>query len=271
MPHPMTPLDETLTERRPRILQPRTARRGIPQYSDAFRRALAAEGVPPGLPSQPRTTRPEIWLAVSADHRWTYRRLEETSTPWEVTYLPTGQGARFTTLTEGRRWTAMPLAFAQLRARARDVIDRGGRSDTIVLIPGPGGHTRRAAEEEKRVTDRLRLAMRAAAVLDGALVTAEPQARCEQGGPAGVCGGYLAEAGGAWVHVDACRECYEGPVAERRACHNLAGHLACGDAHPLLCGHPRCGKPAELEPGRCPRGRDACCEACCYVLDGSVS
>lgn len=33
-----------------------------------------------------RTGRMEVWEASSADGKWSFRRLEDTGTPWEVTH-----------------------------------------------------------------------------------------------------------------------------------------------------------------------------------------
>ena len=238
----MTPLDDALTERRPRLLTARAGRR----------RPIGAQPVT----TETRTTRPEIWQAVSDDHRWAYLRAETPTTPWEVIYLPTGQETLFTNLPEARRWTASGRALPILRARAQDVIRRGGAdTSSIRMLPGPGGLLRRADEDPRTVAERLGRARRAAMIFDGAVTSAQPVARCQRAGVLD-CGGYLAEADdGRWVHADACPECVGSPVAERRRCRNLDAHLACGRPEPVDCGHARCGEPAQLTLVLCPRGQ----------------
>lgn len=251
---PMTPLNDDLTERRPRYVQSRPTGPRRP-------------GTPAGTL---RATNPEIWLAFSADGLWVYERTETATTPWHVTYLPTGQTSIFTTLTEARRWTASPHALPQLRAQARDVISRGGRQPgTHTLTFGPGGLPQRAADNEKAIAERLAHAMRWAAILDGTLVDAEPDARCHRAGPLAVCGGYLAHTSSGWVHVDACNECIGLMSDETRKCHNLTAHQACGDPDPVQCDHRHCGQVANLTPELCPRDNPACCDACCTVVCGA--
>jgi hypothetical protein len=53
----------------------------------------------------------EIWEAKSADGQWTYQRVEDTGTPWDVCHLPTGREEHgFTSLLAARHWTAEQTA-----------------------------------------------------------------------------------------------------------------------------------------------------------------
>lgn len=261
MPKPMTPLNPERTEKSYAYVQPRAA--------GPRRRQGAAYGQVAVNQTQLRTTQtPQIWKAESADGCWSYVRTEEPTTPWVVIYLPTGQTTQFGSLPAARAWTASPSALQQLRATAGDVIRWGGATGTIAIGAWAGGHTRRVAEDARAAAGRVAVAMRWAAVLDGGLVAEPATARCHRNGPL-MCGGYLAEVDGQWVHVDACRECVGLPAGQRRQCHNLTGHQACGDADPVLCEHARCGEPAEVAIGLCPRGRDACCESCCVCVCGA--
>lgn len=63
-----------------------------------------------------RTGRPEIREAVSADGVWTYIRLEERGTPWDVEHNPTGRVLRYaaTSLPSARRSTADGSILADL-------------------------------------------------------------------------------------------------------------------------------------------------------------
>ena len=54
-----------------------------------------------------RTGRREIWEATSADGQWTYQRVEDTGTPWDVCHIPTSkEKLGFPSLLAARRWTA---------------------------------------------------------------------------------------------------------------------------------------------------------------------
>lgn len=250
----MTPLDDALTERRRRyIAGPVTRRIG---------RQPAAE---------PATTKDdEIWFAVSACHRWTYRRVDGVAgTPWECTYGPTGQITTHGSLPAARRWTEHDggeFALANLRAGALEVVDRrGGQGAVLVFAPGtPDAERARArAREAERCAERVGAARRCIAVLDGLLLADVPDARCT-----GDCGGYLtiAFAGerAAWVHADTCRECIDEKRAGRLACPAIYRHVPCGDPEPVTCEHSGCSSTAVyLVAGvGCPRGRDACCGCC---------
>lgn len=238
----MTPLDETRTERRPRFLAGLVAEQGLTTDAD------------------------EIWAAISADHLWTYQRVEVGATPWEATYLATGQTAMHGSLPAARRWTAHQggdFALANLRAGAQLVIDRGGDAGTTLMFnPGTPETARAAARarEAAAAAERLALALRCAGILDGLVIADTPDTRC-------ACGGYLAAAiagdRAAWVHADACRECADEPIEKRRGCHALALHVPCADADPVPCDHVWCSAPTLLlELGQCTRGRDACCGCC---------
>lgn len=248
---PMTPIDEAETERRPRYLNTYTRSR----RTDALVR---------------RTTSDEIWQTRSACGLWQYERTETPGTPWLVTYRPTGQDVLFTTLDDGRRWTARDggeRAIAFLRAEAQRVIDRKG-DDGRILMFTPG--TPESVRAETRAmaaaaaAERFGRARRWAGVLDGLVLADEPDARCTGRG----CCGYLtaAVAGdrAAWVHADACRECVDEQPEKRRECRELHRHVPCGDADPVLCDHARCTTAAlpVLDGGQCPRGLDACCGCC---------
>lgn len=240
----MTPLAEDLTNRRPRFLRGPVAGQGL-------------------------TTADEIWGAVSADHLWTYQRVEDGATPWEVTYAPTGQTAMHGSLPAARRWTAHDdgaFALANLRAGAQLVIDRGGAEATLLCFnPGTPESARAAARARHAAAaaERLALARRCAGVLDGLVIAADPDARC-------TCGGYLAAAitgeRAAWMHADTCRECIGQPLEQRRVCRALARHAPCGDPDPVLCDHLRCSAPSVYLVGQCRRGRDGCC-GCCELGD----
>lgn len=251
----MTDLDDTTIVQVPRLLRGPAAR---------------TVGTSPAHQT-PATTGDEIWSAVSTDHRWIYDRTEETTTPWECTYAPTGQTVVFGTLDAARRWTARDegrFALAELRAHALRVTERGASSVVLMFNPGTPETTRAAARarEAEQARTRVAYARRHLAVLDGLLTDGTPEHRCTGKD----CGGYLTvvHAGdrAAWVHADACRECVDLPPAERRRCRTLDRHVPCGDADPVLCGHVWCSLPAAAPElvGQCPHGRDACCGCCEY-------
>lgn len=245
---PMTPLNESATQRRPRYLR-------AP--------AVPTVGARPDGQA-PATTADEVWYAESADGLWTYTRVEETTTPWEVVYLPTGQCATFTTLGAGRRWTAHEqgrFALANLRAGAVRVVAAGGATGAFLMFaPGASDADRRAARaaEAQRCARRLAEARRCLAVLDGLLVADEPDGRCTGG-----CGGYLTAVvdgdRAAWQHADACRECIDKPPAQRRQCEQAYRHVPCGDPDPVLCARPWCTTPLPATPVD---GCDDCCGCC---------
>lgn len=240
----MTPLDEARTERRPRFLAGRAAGTGRTTDTD------------------------EVWAATSADHLWTYQRIEDGVTPWEVTYRPTGQTVMHGSLPAARRWTGHQggaFALANLRAGAQLVIDRRGASGTVLCFnPGTAEDVKAKARahEAAAAAERYGLAMRCAGILDGLVLADRVDARCT----GAECGGYLtvAIAGdrAAWVHADACRECVDLPLAERGQCRQLWRHAPCGDADPRLCDHSGCSVPSVYLTGECPRGWDACCGCC---------
>jgi hypothetical protein len=243
-----TPLDDDLTERRPRYLT------GYESDGTGGRRR--------------RSTSAEIWSAQSTDQRWVYERTDTPGTPWMVRYQPTGQEVPFTTLADGRRWTARDeYALAFLRAEALQVIARlGEASGVLAFNPGTPESTRAAVRARAAVVaaERLGRARRCVAVLDGLVLADDPDTRCTGGGE---CGGYLtvAIAGdrAAWVHADTCRECINVDPAKRRECHDLHRHVPCGDPDPVLCEHLWCTTPTVLLAGQqCPAGRDDCCGCC---------
>lgn len=248
---PMTPLNHEKTEK--------------------HRRRLAGYTPTAAGTMQPRTTdHPEIWQAESADGHWQYQRTETPTTPWVVLYRPTGQDVLFTTLPDARRWTARDsgdFALGLLRSVALRVIARNGRTASVeVFNPGTSTADREAAaaREAARAAERLALARRAVAVLDGLLLTGRPDTRCT--GAAGGCSGYLlADVAGeraTWAHVDTCRECVDAPVEARRACRNLHQHQPCGDPDPVLCDHTWCSTPVLPAAGVCGQGVDDCCGCC---------
>lgn len=134
--------------------------------------------------------RRELWLARSADGLWEYRRREDLpGTPWQVTYLPTGQMREFGTLASGRRATASTLL---------DDFRRDAHAATF------GPHP--TVEGARWLAVHMRLA--------GA---DEVDAGC-------ACGGLLVQVGPArHAHVDACRAC-QGDMGR---CDDPAGHRFC--------------------------------------------
>jgi hypothetical protein len=217
----LTPLDDRSTQRRPLLTR--------------------------GTPGQHET-----WQATSADHRWLYERLETVSTPWEVTYLPTGQTQIFGNLNTARRWTGDETrAVAFLRQSAAQVVTRGGHADTIVTA-FVAGRIQRVAESAEDAAARCAAARRAVAVIDGALVTGDPDGLCR-------CGALLIGA----VHADVCRECLDDTPADRRRCRLLHQHQACDDVDPVQCDHPQCRIPASPRgDADCRRGCEWCCGCC---------
>lgn len=265
----MTTLNAEKTERRPRYL--RTAVDALPVVGSA---TPAAEG-DAGEDKQPadrapQTTTAEIWYAESGDARWTYERTETPTTPWLVTYRPTGQTMLFTTLAEGRRWTARDdgrAALGFLRAEAYRVIERRGSDGRILCFnPGTPVTAREAARtaEAELAAERLGRARRAVFVLEGAVLAGEPVTQCAGVGLLGGCSGYLLEDRGYWVHADTCRECRDQSPEKRLQCRQLHRHQSCGDPDPVLCEHSHCSAPAlpALDGGQCEHGRDACCGCC---------
>lgn len=93
---------------------------------------------------------------------------------------------------------------------------------------------------------------------------------CEQPNTSTVCecGGLLAYFGERWHHVEACVRCF----ASARPCRNTHRHIACIDAHPLVCAHGGCREAVDLEV-ECAHGltKRTCC-GCCWIttdaLDG---
>jgi hypothetical protein len=251
---PITALDPKSVQRRPR-------------YLNSYTRDGEGQLVR-------RTTGPEVWSAQSADKRWAYVRTEETTTPWEVTYLPTGQVVTMTTLLAGRRWTARDggrYALASLLADAQRVLDRQGSDGSVLCFP-PSMPEAQRAEQRRRAAqaaaERFALARRWCGVLEGLISPDSPDALCTGG--VDTCSGYLSASvsgtAAAWVHADACSECAGEDLAGRRACRALYRHTACGDPEPVLCEHHRCSTPAipVHVAGDCPAGRGACCGCCGY-------
>lgn len=93
-------------------------------------KVVRARTLAPNRPN-PDTGRDEIWYAESADGLWLYERVEETGTPWVVTFTPTGQEEWLGSLPAARRWTASGDALVFLRRRAQDVVDAGGRRNQV--------------------------------------------------------------------------------------------------------------------------------------------
>lgn len=227
-----------------------------------------------------RTSGPtRIYEATSACGRWHYLRVDAPTTPWRITYTPTGQQVDEASLPKARRWTASPHAVAHLVAVASDVVARdGAQPGTIVLAAAPGGLLSRAedycaadrlAEAHQWLAVHARLAARDAAYADGRLAADDPDSRC-------ACGGYLIERaelrddpaapGGrrwvtVWRHADCCPECVDQPAATRPRCALVHGHEVCDGPDPVLCGHVGCAAPATAVPV-CSRGHDTCCGCC---------
>lgn len=248
---PLTPLNEDTLQRMPALLN---------SYAPDANGDL-----------QRQHTGDQLWGAESADGLWTYQRVDGVAgTPWEVTYLPTGQACEHGNLTKARLWTAHDegrFALANLRHGAQLVIDRAGDEGTVLsFTPGTPEWQKTEARnrEAQRCAERLAAALRCRAILDGLVAAGDPDARCT----GEHCGGYLtatfAGNAAAWVHADACRECADQPIEKRRQCHELGRHVPCGDPDPVLCDHLWCTLPAAAPEvvGDCPRGRDACCGCC---------
>ena len=85
------------------------------------RRVLTPADVTARFPSF-RSGRREAWSAASRDGVWTYERIEDTGTPWDVTHIPTGISAGwYGTLTAARAATADGSALAAVeRAQAHE-------------------------------------------------------------------------------------------------------------------------------------------------------
>jgi hypothetical protein len=247
---PITELDPASVQRRPR-------------YLNSYERDATGQMVR-------RTTGDEVWFARSADRLWVYERTEETTTPWEVTYLPTGQVVTMSTLLAGRRWTARDggrYARANLLAGAQLVLDRQGASGGVLCFPPAMPEAERALlrrREAEAAAERFGLARRAVGVLEGLIGPDSPDALCTGATTGTYLTAAVSGARGAWVHADACSECAGADLATRRKCRTLYRHTACGDPDPLLCEHSRCSVAAipTHVAGECPAGRGACCGCC---------
>lgn len=207
------------------------------EYRPTFRRPV---GEPGG------ETRPEAWAAYSADGFWTYHRVDDgASSPWRVTYAPTGQALEVAAnLTDARERTASGDLLRQVRAAAFADAYRGQAAEVRAA-----GH--RALAVHMRI--------------EGLTTGRDADARCE-------CGGLLVQStsGGRMAHVDACAECYAyGRGLAGGRCDHADGHRFCGDPLPVDCGHQvdnGCGSPAVPNRGAgCGRAGDVdCCGACCW-------
>ena len=203
-----------------------------------------------------RTGRVEIWAAGSADGRWWFQRVEVPGTPWELTYLPTGQLEGAGSLSAARMVAADPLTLLVLRERAERVVLAGGQAGPGMLRFVAGRQVHGVAEPPERVAERLGLARRVLHILDGLVVAGDPDGVC-------VCGGLMVGT----VHADACPECLGGTVAEQRGCRALPRHQACPEADPALCDHDGCARRAvPAGAAVCWRGRDWCCGCCADTL-----
>lgn len=198
-----------------------------------------------------RTGRRELWQFGTLDGTWIVERVEDTGTPWEVTHRPTGMTAQFGQESDALQYIARPGTLVHLRALADDVVRRGGRTDTITMRV-VAGRLARVDEPADVVADRLGLAVRALAVLDGLLSPGTPDAVC-------LCGAYLTGE----AHADACRECIGEPLEGRRRCPLAGRHTACVRPDPVQCDHLQCRRAAvPAGGGVCWRGRDRCCGCC---------
>jgi hypothetical protein len=109
-------------ERPPRA--PRAGGRMTPITGKVMRETFRAPVSRPG----DGDTRPELWQAGSVDGLWTYERLDDTSTPWRVMYVPTGQTVDgYGTISAARRATA-----GGLRDELRREAMRGALTGTTV-------------------------------------------------------------------------------------------------------------------------------------------
>lgn len=79
------------------------------------------------------------------------------------------------------------------------------------------------------------------------------------------CGGLLAYQGGAWQHVNACRDCVDSPLP----CPGDLGHVSCDDPQPSTCIHDGCTDTAEYEM-QCTRGGEGECCGCCWVRNDEL-
>lgn len=66
-------------------------------------------------------TRPECWAAVTLDGLWDLHRLEDVGTPWEATYVPTGEAVWFPSLPKAQRGIADGSAMARIKAARKKV------------------------------------------------------------------------------------------------------------------------------------------------------
>lgn len=79
------------------------------------RRELTPVDITARFPSF-RTGRLETWSAKSRDGLWTYERIEDTGTPWEITHAPTGISTDWHgTLGAARAATANGSALAYVK------------------------------------------------------------------------------------------------------------------------------------------------------------
>jgi|GEM_PF-1449331 len=204
----------------------------------------------------PSRTRKEITFARSADGRWEYHRTEETGTPWEIVYLPTGQMLQAGSLASARRWTASGGALTTLRDEACRIIARSGVPDGPIYKADPTGRLVEVAPDPDEVSRRLYRAWRWHLIHEGQMAPrgTRPDYRCE-------CGGYLVEdpANDTMAHIDACPECIGDPD---QPCHdNQRKHVACEEVTPALCDHAGCGRFAQVGMP-CAYGRECCCGCC---------
>lgn len=179
----------------------------------------------------------ETWVATSRDGLWRYERDDDgATTPWSVTYLPTGQARDgYGQLDDAREATAGRL-LDELRAVAYGA----------ALGPEPTVDGHRWLAVHMRIVGG-----------------DESDYRCE-------CGGLLVKAtrnGSRLAHVDACDECHtHGKAGITAGC--SGSHMFCAAPTPVGCAHG-CGSPAAPSGGAgCGyAGMVDCCEACCHGAD----
>lgn len=189
-------------------------------------------------------TRLEMWAAQSACRRWRYIRQDDgATTPWTVTYRPTGQTQDWYSTLSGARRDTGPEGelLRRLRGRAFVAAFRG---------PAEG-----RVEGHRLLAIHMRL-----------LGQDEADYRCQ-------CGGLLVAAtrdGQMLAHLDACGKCwtYGAGFDIDDDCPTASEHRFCGSPRAVECGHRDrmiCGELARPNWGvQCGgRGDVDCCTACC--------
>lgn len=142
-------------------------------------------------------TRGEAWTARSDDGAWHYLRLDDDTSPWQVTYVPSGQVVEdlFCTLARARAATVEPATLLALRQAAfRAAL---GAAPTVEGARWLAAHLRVAGADQ-------------------------PDARC-------TCGGMLAEvtSDGRLAHLDACERCATVGEAGIGKCEQAREHRFC--------------------------------------------